>query len=279
MRVRIIFDLENKGAAVPFHHQNLLSGFLKKLILKNPDSPFQDFMHYTFSGLKGHTKVSRKGLHFYSRKVTLVFSSLNREFIDHVIESLFELERVEIGALRLIPSGVDVERMPEFKSETKFICISPIVLRPPQFEEMECKAFISPMVDRFSDLLYEAVMSRMEMYGYEREKLESFYKFQIDPDKAYLEKLKQNGKKFARIYPVYQQDIKYDMRGYTMPFTLFASKEVTEFVYTCGLGSCTHKGFGMVDIVDYLHNKVIEPYHALSSGENLENGEAITLDR
>lgn len=262
--------MENKGASVPFHHQDLLSGFIKKLILKDSLCEFSDFTFYTFSGLKGHTKVSRKGLHFYSRKVTLVLSSLNKAFIDYVIRSIFELESVEIGALKLVPSNVDMEKMPVFEGETKFICISPIVLTKPKFEESECKAFISPEHDRFSDLLYESSMNRMEAFGYDKEQLKEFYQFQLVPDAGYLEKLKQSGKKFARIYPVYQQDIKYDMRGYTMPFTLYASKEVMEFIYTCGLGCCTHKGFGMVDIVDYLHNKVIEPYEPLEEEVRIE---------
>jgi CRISPR-associated endoribonuclease Cas6 len=93
-----------------------------------------------------------------------------------------------------------------------------------------------------------------------QEKLKDYYKFQVVPDKQYLQKIKESGKKFARIYPVYDNDIKFDLRGYTMPFKLLAAREVNEFIYTCGLGECTHKGFGMVDIVDYMNNKEIVPY-------------------
>jgi CRISPR-associated endoribonuclease Cas6 len=42
--------------------------------------------------------------------------------------------------------------------------------------------------------------------------------------------------------------VKYEVRGYTFPFTLFAAKEVLQFVYDNGLGFFTHKGFGMLDI-------------------------------
>jgi len=252
--------LENKGGAVPYHHQNLLSGFIKKLLLREPNNIYRNFTFYTFSALKGHTKVSRKGLHFYSKKVTLVLSSKEKGFIDYIIKAIFDLEKVEIGALRLFPCSVDEENQPDFTDDMKFICISPLVLTPPQFEEAQGKAFISPFLGRFSELLYTSLQKRMKDFGYSEEKLKQFYRFQLQPDKKYLNKIKESGKKFARIYPVYHNDIKYDLRGYTLPFKLQAAREVNEFIYTCGLGECTHKGFGMVDIVDYMNNKTMISY-------------------
>jgi CRISPR-associated endoribonuclease Cas6 len=45
------------------------------------------------------------------------------------------------------------------------------------------------------------------------------------------------------------------VRGYTFPFTLYAAKEVQQFVYENGLGHFTHKGFGMLDVA---HNDTIQ---------------------
>lgn len=265
MRVRIIFNLENKGSAVPFHHQNLLSGFIKKLIVKEAPEKYGNFTFYTFSGLKGHTKVSRKGLHFFSKRVTLVLSSSEKEFVDFIINAFFNLKTFELGALKLTPIQVDIEHPPVFEDNMKFICISPIVLTPPQFDEKECKAFVSPTGDRFSELLQQTVINRMRKFGIADKQLKEYDEFRLKPDGRYLKKIKESGKKFARIYPVYQEDIKYDLRGYTMPFSLDAPKEVNEFVYTCGLGVCTNKGFGMIDIVGYMDNKVIETYKSLEA--------------
>jgi CRISPR-associated endoribonuclease Cas6 len=167
---------------------------------------------------------------------------------------------IELGTLKLTPSHVDKEGALDFESDMKFVCISPIVLTPPQFDERECKAFISPTLERFSELLFKSCIDRMLQFGFDEEKLKNFYNFQFTPDKNYLNKLRESGKKFARIYPVYENDIKYDLRGYTLPFQLSAPKEIIRFIYTCGLGVCTNKGFGMIDIPDYMNKKEIDTY-------------------
>ncbi len=251
MRVRIIFNLKNKGASVPFHHQYLLAQLIKGVILRGGNPAFATFPHYNFSALKGQTKISRNGLHYYSSKVTLVFSSPDKDFTDYFLQNLFEMQKVDVGNLLLNPEHVEKEHVPEFNDETKFICISPLVLTRPSFENEDSKRFISPEDDQFSDLLYDSLMMRMEKFGkYSADQISSFYKFQLVPDKHYLQKIREKQKKFARIYPVYDQDVKFEIRGYTLPFTLYADPAVQEFVFTSGLGIFTHKGFGMVDLAN-----------------------------
>ena len=249
MRVRVIFLVKNKGAYVPFHHQYLLAQVIKGMIINGGSDEFINFSYYNFSGLKGQTKVSRNGLHFYSSKATLVISCPSQSFIDYFLGLLFSYETVEVGNLQLIPDSVELEKTPEFSDQMKYICISPLVIKKPVYNDSESKKFISPELDEFSDFLYESTMNRMEKFGnFDSETISSFYKFQIMPDKNYLKKIKEKNKKFARIYPVFDQDVKYEIRGYTFPFTLYAAKEVQEFLFTTGLGQFTHKGFGMLDI-------------------------------
>lgn len=261
MRVRIIFILKNKGAFVPFHHQYLLAQLVKGIILNGGNKEYKDFSYYNFSGLKGQTKISRNGLHFYSNRVTLVLSCPDQGFVNYFLQKMFEFPQIEIGNLQLIPEGVEREEIPEMAGSMKFICISPLVLLNPSFNDSEGKKFISPETDIFSDMLYESTILRMENFGrYSTEQITSFYQFQLVPDKIYLNKIKETQKKFARIYPVYDQDVKYEIRGYTFPLTLYAAKEVQEFVFTCGLGSFTHKGFGMLDIANSDPSKRSEVY-------------------
>ena len=117
MRVRIIFILKNKGAFVPFHHQFLLAQLVKGIILKGGSDEFRDFSFYNFSGLKGQTKISRNGLHFFSNRVTLVFSCMNKKFVDSFIDEMFKMPHIEVGNLVLIPE--------EFYLQRVFSCISP----------------------------------------------------------------------------------------------------------------------------------------------------------
>lgn len=255
LRIRIIFKLKNRGGVVPFHHQYLLSQLIKGVIVSGGDRRFHDFDFYNFSGLKGQTKVSRKGLHFFSQYVTLVFSSPDKDFVDYFLKGLFKIQQVNVGSLLLHADHVEKEEPLNFEDNAKFVCISPLVLMKPDFNDDSSKQFVNPSSEIFSDILYESTMERMALTGFSNDQIEKFFKFQIVPDNIYLNKLREQKKKFARIYPVYDSDVKYEVRGYTFPFTMYAEKEVLEFVFQCGLGSFTHKGFGMLDIAnaDYHH--------------------------
>jgi CRISPR-associated endoribonuclease Cas6 len=225
---------------------------------KEPDK-FQGFYDFNFSGLKGQTKVGKDGLHFYSNKVTLVISSPNEEFVDFVVKHMFRMQHVEIGKLLLIPLSVEREAEPKFEGEIKFICISPLVVVNP-INNPDPKKFISPFMDEFSDLLYDSTMTRMERSGYSADKLAEFYKFQVVPDKEYLSKIKEEEKKFARIFPVFDKGEKYEVRGYTFPFVLYADPEVQKFVFNSGMGVMCHKGFGMLDVANQDPNERTTPY-------------------
>lgn len=251
MRTRIIFSLKNRGAYVPFHHQYLLAQVIKGLLVFGPEKSYLDFNQFNFSGLKGQTKVSRKGLHYFSSKVTLVFACADKQFLDYFIARLFEQKDLVVGNLHLIPESVESEAPVAIGDEARFLCISPIVLIPAAFNDETGKKFITPESDEFSDLLYDSTLARMEATRkYSAEQLTSFYKFQIVPDADYIQRIQSTHKKFARIYPLYDNDIRFEVRGYTFPFTLYAAKEVQQFIYENGLGYFTYKGFGMLDIAN-----------------------------
>jgi len=278
LRLRIVFSLKNKGASLPFHHQHLLAQLIKGIIYKGGNEEFKAFTHYNFSALKGQTKVSREGLHYNSNRVTLVFSSPNEEFNSYFLASLFEMPKINIGNLLIVPQFVEKEIVPNFRDKAKFICISPVVLLPATLDSEESKQFISPEDDRFSDLLYDSLIQRMEALGkFTEEELKSFYKFQLVPDKDYLQRIRDQKKKFARIYSIYEQDVKYEIRGYTLPFTLYADPVVQEFVFTSGIGLLTHKGFGMIDFATTNPALKTETYEVVkSAGEGVTEVETET---
>lgn len=249
MRTRIIFSLKNRGAYVPFHHQYLLAQVIKGLLVFGPEKSYLNFHQFNFSGLKGQTKVSRKGLHYFSSKVTLVFACSDKPFMDYFIARLFAQQEIIVGNLHLVPESTEAEEPVQIGDEARFLCISPIVLIQASFNDDRGKKFVPPDSDEFSDLLYESTLGRMEATGkYTPEQLTSFYKFQIVADRDYIQKIQASHKKFARIYPLFDNDIKFEVRGYTFPFTLYAAREVQQFIYENGLGHFTYKGFGMLDI-------------------------------
>jgi CRISPR-associated endoribonuclease Cas6 len=241
--------LKNRGAYVPFHHQFLLAQTIKGLVMLGKNPSYFSYTQYNFSGLKGQIKISRKGLHFFSSKVTLVFSATDKAFLDYFLGVLFEQKELLIGNLQLSPESYEFEEPVSITESVKFLCISPIVLVPASFNDESGKRFISPENDEFSDLLYDSTIARMEASGkYTAEQLADFYKFQLVADKDYINRIQSAHKKFARIYPLYDLDVKYEVRGYTFPFTLYAPQPVQQFVYENGLGFFSHKGFGMLDV-------------------------------
>lgn len=251
MRVRVIFKLINKGESLPFHHQYLLAQFLKGVLVNAAEERYLNYDFYNFSGLKGQTRISRSGLHYHSHLVTLVLSAEDSDFIDFILGHIFEMDTIHLGNLQLKPLFTELEKPVELTEDTKFICISPMVPLKAKFNDPEAKRFIHPETDEFSDLIYDSTLRRLEKTGrYSAEDFLQFKKFQILPDKAYLQRLKANDKKFARIYTLFESDVKYEVRGYTLPIQLFAAKELQEFVFHCGLGCYTYKGFGMLDLAN-----------------------------
>lgn len=257
MRIRVVFEVKNRGGYVPFHHQHLLAQTIKGILASGGHEEFTVSTDFNFSGLKGQTKISRKGLHFYSAKATLVFASGSKELIAYFQEVLFKQKELMVGNLFLTPELVENEDPVVVTDAQKFLCISPIVLLPGAFNDEKSKRFISPYEDEFSDLLYDSTLARMgASKKFTEDELAGFYKFQIVPDKGYLERIESGHKKFARIYPLYDLDIKYEVRGYTFPFMLYAPEAVQRFIYERGLGHFAHKGFGMLDVA---HTNSISP--------------------
>jgi len=261
MRVRLIFDLLNKGTELPYHHQYLISELLTPYInsyLKSIKEPSK--VCYNFSSLKGQTKIGKEGLHYFSAKVSLVFSSNDPVLVETLVNQLYNEKNLRLGKLFLNPSNVDKENPIIFKNEMKYICLSPMAIINPLDTSIDAKLFINPSFDAFSDALYENTLNRMERAGATPEEIAEYFQFQLIPDKEYLTKMKGEEKKFARIFPVYMNEEKYEIRGYTFPFTFYAHPKVQEFIFTCGFGVFTERGFGMLDLANTDPNLRVVPF-------------------
>lgn len=249
LRLRIVFTLHNRGAYLPFHHQFMLAQVIKGLVVMGGRARFANYTQFNFSGLKGQTKVSRKGLHFYSSRVTLVFSASDHEFVSYLKTVIFAQKELLVGSLLLSPETVEEEEPLPLAESMKFLCLSPLVVLPPVFNDESGKRFIAPASDVFSELLHTQTLARMEASGtFPASELAGLSRLRVLPDADYLQRIQASQKKFARIYPLFDSDIKYEVRGYTFPFTLVAPVPVQQFVYQNGLGHACHKGFGMLDV-------------------------------
>lgn len=248
VRVRLTFTVKNRGALVPFHHQFLIAREIKEILARHADSDLITYPFYSFSGLKGQTRLGNNGLHFNSRRVTIVVSSASEEFLDLLLKSILDTDFLKIGELVLKPEFADKELPVNLDHGTKYVCISPLIL---DFSEVDDDfPFVDPASNEFSDLLYESTIERMTEYGIDVSTIQDVQKFQLVPDAGYVNKMKSSGKKYSRIYPTFQQGRRQEVRGYTLPFTLFAAPEIQDFVFTCGLGENCSNGFGLLDLAN-----------------------------
>lgn len=250
MRIRVSFKVNNRGGLVPFHHQYLIAGVINEVLAGSSVSAYRDYAFFSFSGIKGQTRLGKNGLHFNSKMVTIVFSSASREFLDHLVKLILNQKEVQVGNLKLTPELAQEEMPVQLEKGTKYVCISPMVLVSPKDDPSRAKDFMQPFSDEFSDYLYESTIDRMTSFGMNVDEIPEVQKFQLVPDEHYLAKIKAENKKFARVYPMYDGGDKYEVRGYTIPFTLYAAAEIQDFLYTCGLGLHSNKGFGMLDLAN-----------------------------
>ena len=247
MRVKIIFSLQSQDYVIPHYQQTLLKTWLENI--KSSSETWRAYSLYNFSSLRGQATSQQAGLYYLPDQLKLVISSPSQAFINFITERISAQETHAIGPLHLAVISIQQEPVPELSDVVKYICISPLVPSSHVLEDNQAgKMFVHPHEDLFSDLLYACTMSRLEASGlYSPEEIKQFSKFQLVPDQYYLSKLKKQGKLFARIYPINFCGKEYETRTYVFPFTLYAARQVQEYVYTHGLGAFTEQGLGMLD--------------------------------
>jgi CRISPR-associated endoribonuclease Cas6 len=261
MRVRLVFQVVNRGGLLPFHHQRLLSEFIKTTI-RSSRQPFSGSAFYNFSGLKGQSRVTREGLFYDSAKVTFVLSAGDPGFIDNFIQALFGYEQIFLGTLLLKPFQVIKEEVYFQNESTKFVCLSPLIVISEGLPPGDLKKFISPTDSTFANLLYDSTLSRMERSGFfSPEEMVGFSQFSFEPELEYLQKSRTMDKKFSRIYQSSRRGNDLEVRGYTFPFVLKAPSAVQDFIFHSGLGEETEEGFGMVDLAERSHQTRLIPYY------------------
>lgn len=245
MRIKISFlKVHGSSGTVPLHHQKIISAFMEEVIRELPlTSNF-----YNFSSLKGTSKVQAGQIRFLSSKVSLVLSAPEKEFAEKWIHQIFDRRLVSFAKLTLVPKSSEIIPDPEFKTQMKYVCISPMVPQTPFItdEAGNLPPALDPRSQEFSDLFYDAILDRMEKAGFTPEQLANFAEFEIIPDPGYIQKIEDTHKKFARIYKNNDNETIF---GYLLPFTLHAHPQVQKFIWDCGIGLYTTQGYGMVDVV------------------------------
>ena len=243
MRVKISFTRDNTtGNSIPLHHQKLIYDSIKTVVHDVGGNMNQ----LSFSSLKGTSKIQNGFMKFLSSKITLVISSSNDDLITKLSNRIFEKNFLPIGRMNLLPKGKEVTPDPEFNTQMRYLCISPLVLFDPIKDTTRSTEQIDPTSHNFSDILFNTTLDAMEKSGVPEATISSYAEFDVQPDAEYMQKASAANKKFARVYR--SADGK-NMIGYLVPFTLHAHPDVHRFVWHNGIGVMTHEGYGMLDLV------------------------------
>jgi CRISPR-associated endoribonuclease Cas6 len=243
MRFKISFVREQASSnSIPLHHQKLVTDALGRLI----EPITSDRSQFSFSSLKGTSKIQNGFMRFLSSKITLVVSGRNREQVEQLVEALFAHKPFSVGKMNLIPRHKEVIPDPDFQTKMRYLCISPLILVDPNKDAEKALEQVDPTSHQFSDLLYNVVLDRMEKSGFTDDQLNEFAEFEFTPDMQYVTKIQESGKKFARQYKCVSG---LPMVGYLLPFTLHAHPDVHKFILETGLGVLTEEGYWMVDTV------------------------------
>ena len=250
MRIRLVFNLKNKGQVVPFFHQPLIKQLTEEMLGSGADPGMG--ASTTFSTLKGQSKVAKAGLMYFSNRVTIVYASKSRDLLQTLSEGFMSRPVWRLGNLELAPDHAVFERMPALSKSIRYVCLSPLVLTQPQAHSPEAKRFIVPGGMEFKSAFYRAVQSDIEQDVYQLPIL-------FEPDMGYIAKLQEEAKKFARIYSLVDaRGELIEIRGYTFPFVLTAPDFVHQTLLNEGLGFARSQGFGMLDIADGHFNERLE---------------------
>ena len=243
MRIKISFLRDQSSSnSIPLHHQKLLSGALHDIASSVTTEP----VSFNFSSIKGTSRIQNGFMKFLSTKVTLVISSANADFLQKLIDEIFTRPYLSVGKMNLVPKGKEVIGDPDFQKRMRYLCISPVVLLNPDLDPDTTQEMVSPVSNEFSDALFNGTLDRMEAAGYTEEQLAQYAEFEVKPDREYVEKIMDSGKKFARFY---KSNDGNTMMGYLLPFTLYAHPDVHDYIWKNGSGVLTDQGYGMVDIV------------------------------
>ncbi len=250
MRLKIIIDVSD-GLRLPINYNPLLTGIIYKF-LSESDAEYATFLHdegytagpkrfklFTFSQLLAkHRQIRGSDIHFGSPLTWFVSSPVER-FLSHFANTLLTQGRLSLGRRELYIKDVSIPRIPRFRTQMRFRCLSPIVMSTVrQRDGKQSQHYCLPDDPKLSELIRQNLMRKHEaIYG--QPPKEDALTFRFDTD--YIDK------KPGRVTRLVDYNgIK--IRGVLSPFYVAGSLALIQTGYDCGFGVKNSIGFGMAEV-------------------------------
>ena len=250
MRIHILADVGD-GLTLPINYTHLLAGVIYRFLAES-DPEYASFLHeegyraaekrfklFTFSQLMAERRrVTGDKIHFRSTLTWYVSSPIER-FLSHFADTLLTEGRLSLMQRQLPIKDVTIPRIPRFRSEMRFRCLSPIVMTTTrEHHGKQAMHYCMPDDPALSELIRQNLIRKHEaIHG--RAPHDDTFTFAFD--KAYIDR--RNGR-VTRL--VDYKGIK--IRGIMCPFRVAGSPALIQIGYECGFGDKNSAGFGMVEV-------------------------------
>ena len=250
MRIQIQADVGN-GITLPINYNHLLAGVIYRFLAES-DPEYASFLHeegyraaekrfklFTFSQLMAERRrVTGEKIHFRSTLTWSVSSPVER-FLSHFADTLLTEGGLSLGPHQLPVRDVTIPRIPRFRSEMHFRCLSPIVMTTTRERNgKQVMHYCMPDDSALSELIRQNLIRKHEAI-HARVPHDDTLTFTFDRD--YIDRRKG---RVTRL--VDYKGIK--IRGIMCPFRVTGNPALIQIGYECGFGDKNSAGFGMAEV-------------------------------
>ena len=250
MRIQIQADVGD-GITLPINYNHLLAGVIYRFLAES-DPEYASFLHeegyrsaekrfklFTFSQLMAERRrVTGEKIHFRST-LTWYVSSPVEQFLSHFADTLLTGGSLSFGQRQLQIRDVTIPRIPRFRSEMHFRCLSPIVMTTTRERNgKQVMHYCMPDDPALSELIRQNLIRKHEAI-HARVPHDDTLIFAFD--KNYIDRRKG---RVTRL--VDYKGIK--VRGIMCPFRVTGSPALIQIGYECGFGDKNSAGFGMAEV-------------------------------
>ena len=250
MRIKILADVGG-GISLPINYNYPLAGVIYRFLAES-DPEYASFLHeegyaaaekrfklFTFSQLMAERRrITGTTIHFGSALTWYISSPVER-FLSHFADTLLTEGSLSIGQHELRIRDVTVPRIPRFRPEMSFRCLSPITMSTKRERDgKQVTHYCLPDDPALSELIRQNLIRKhAAIHG--RAPYDDTLTFAFDKD--YINRRKG---RVTRL--VDYKGIK--IRGVMCPFRVSGSIPLIQIGYECGFGDKNSAGFGMAEV-------------------------------
>ena len=270
MRVKITASAESP-AAIPFNYNYALHSAIYGLIEKS-SGKYSEYLHdkgfineavkkrfklFTFSKLFfAPTRIQKNGFH-QVKEISFIFSTPIEQSYEHLILGLFSDQTfyLNFSGKKINFSVTQVESMPEpqFDSESKFLCLSPIAVSTQREKangrlEQHYLDYMNPEErEHFIENIKKNLINKYRtFYKTNYADHEHQHEFNFSFDVNYI--AKQQGKISKLIhFKKIDGNIKTKIKGFEAPFKIIADPRLIGIGYDAGFGNGGSMGLGCIE--------------------------------